>query len=100
MHRAMETDPVYWRKENIETCFIDCIKNLTLGLKNASITDIFFPKVIVQHAGPFVIMFYFQFNFLDRLEEDPLIMENSANFLEKIIKTYEDTKSLADFFHG
>ena len=47
MHRAMETDPVYWCKENIETCFIDCIKNLINGLRNASITDLFFLKVIL-----------------------------------------------------
>ena len=49
MNLALETDQEYWREENIETCFVDSIKNLVQGLKANAIIDIFFKKVDVEY---------------------------------------------------
>ena len=35
----------YWNNKNLEICFIDCLEALKDGLKEKSITDIFYPKV-------------------------------------------------------
>ena len=45
MQQVLRQDASYWNNKNIETCFVDCLRNLKNGLKNRWISDIFFPQV-------------------------------------------------------
>ena len=37
----------YWNNKNLTKCFVDCMRNLWVGLQKQSIKDIFFPEVSI-----------------------------------------------------
>ena len=46
MKRILIKPEQYWNNKNLDHCFIDCLSSLKDGLKQKSITDIFYPQVI------------------------------------------------------
>ena len=46
MKRILIKPEQYWNNKNLDHCFIDCLSSLKDGLKQGSITDIFYPQVI------------------------------------------------------
>ena len=99
MNLALETDQEYWREENIETCFVDSIKNLVQGLKANAIIDIFFKKVDVEYKKNIYMLFSVQYNMLSRLSKnEPEVINSSANFFDKLLEKYKDNNTLSGFF--
>ena len=47
MHHVIRQREVlnYWDNGNLQTCFIECIRNLWMGLQKGLIADVFFPEV-------------------------------------------------------
>jgi len=70
----------YWNNKNLTKCFVDCMRNLWVGLQKQSIKDIFFPE----------------FNMLDRL--DHTILEQCCKWLDNLIKKHTSTESVTTFF--
>ena len=94
MHQALATDEEYWRDDNIETCFTDCIRELVLGIRERTITDLFFKKVQTRCLIVNFLKSYFQCNMMDRFKKHQQVLESAANFLEKNV----NSGSLTGFF--
>ena len=48
MKKILSEPENYWNNKNLDVCFIECLKALKDGLKEKSITDIFYPKVVYK----------------------------------------------------
>jgi len=81
MHHVLRQDPEYWNNNNLQTCFVDCIRNLWIGLQKRIIKDIFFPE----------------FNMLDRIADDQ-VLGNCCTWLDGLIKKHNRTDQISVFF--
>ena len=45
MHHVIRQERDYWKIDNLNICFVDCIRNLWIGLQKGVIADVFFPDV-------------------------------------------------------
>ena len=45
MRHVIRQDRDYWKIDNLNICFVDCIRNLWIGLQKGVIADVFFPDV-------------------------------------------------------
>ena len=59
MHHVLRQDMSYWNNSNLQTCFIDCLTNLWIGLEKGLISDIFFPEVSLNFC---LLLFTVQFS--------------------------------------
>ena len=81
MHHVLKTPKDYWNNANLEKCFVDSTRNLLEGLREDSITDIFFPTV----------------NLLDRIK-NPQVKKDCIAWLDKLLRKYDRTGSVMDIF--
>jgi len=80
MHHVLRQDMSYWNNSNLQTCFIDCLTNLWIGLEKGLISDIFFPE----------------FNMLDRI--DGKMRKQLVSWLDGMIRKYHRSGSIAAVF--
>ena len=81
MHHVLKTPTGYWNNANLEKCLTDCLRNLLEGLKEDSITDIFFPEV----------------NLLDRIKSGQ-VKKDCTSWLDKLLRKYDRTGRVMDIF--
>merc|ERR1711892_336170 len=81
MHHVIRQDPKYWSNGNLQMCFVDCIRNLMMGLHRKSITDVFFPE----------------FDMLDRIREGQVLVQ-ACTWLDGLIKKHNIKDTISVFF--
>ena len=81
MHHVMKTPQDYWNNANLEKCVVDCLRNLLEGLRQDSITDVFFPDV----------------NLLDRIKK-PQVKKECITWLDKLLRNYDRTGNVMNIF--